>query len=181
MKTAFIRQEHTGSAAAGDLIPRVATIALGTELIVSRRGYRHYGIYVGDGRVVHYAGRISYPRGLVEEVSIADFTAGRRIHVGDASNERIPGADVVRRARSRLGERRYDLLQNNCEHFCSWCQNGEPRSVQVEALTPSRRLLVRTLERVVLAARWLQRAPATTPQPLGFQFPQASGSGQFAS
>ena len=179
MKTAFIRQEHTGSAGAGDLIPRVATIALGTELIVSRRGYRHYGIYVGDGRVVHYAGRISYPRGLVEEVSIADFTAGRRIHVGDASNERIPGADVVRRARSRLGERRYDLLQNNCEHFSSWCQNGEPRSAQAEALTQSQRLLVRTLEHAALAARrWFRRVATTT---LGFPFPHGSGSGQFVS
>jgi len=120
---------------------------------------------------VHYAGRISHPQGLVEELPIGDFTAGRRIHVGDAPGKRIAGADVVRRARSRLGERRYDLLQNNCEHFCSWCQSGEARSAQVDALTLSERLLVRTLERVVLAARWwFKRNPAATLSPIGLPF-----------
>jgi hypothetical protein len=75
----------------------------------------------------------------------------------------------VRRARSRLGERRYDLLRNNCEHFCSWCQDGEARSAQVAALTRWQRLLVRTVERLVLAARWwFKRAPAVTASPLGF-------------
>jgi hypothetical protein len=38
----------------------------------------------------------------------------------------------MRRARSRLGENRYGLLRNNCEHFCEWCVQGIPRSYQVE-------------------------------------------------
>jgi hypothetical protein len=29
------------------------------------------------------------------------------------------------RARSRLGESRYRLLTNNCEHFCSWALRDE--------------------------------------------------------
>jgi hypothetical protein len=41
--------------------------------------------------------------------------------------------EVVRRARSRIGEDNYRLLTNNCEHFCEWCLRGEPRSYQVEA------------------------------------------------
>src|SRR5262249_10164548 len=45
----------------------------------------------------------------------------------------ISGADAhgsargrvsLRRARSRLGGRRYHLLRNNCEHFCNWWQLG---------------------------------------------------------
>jgi hypothetical protein len=40
---------------------------------------------------------------------------------------------VVERARSRLGENRYRLLTNNCEHFCTWCLYGESRSEQVHA------------------------------------------------
>jgi hypothetical protein len=54
----------------------------------------------------------------------------------------------MRRARSRLGERRYDVLRNNCEHFCNWCQVGESRSRQVE-------LVMLRMERIVRLARVL--------------------------
>jgi lecithin:retinol acyltransferase len=40
--------------------------------------------------------------------------------------------EIVRRARSRLGESDYRLLTNNCEHFCNWCLSGVSRSVHVE-------------------------------------------------
>jgi Lecithin retinol acyltransferase len=46
---------------------------------------------------------------------------------------KFEGWEVVRRARSRIGEDNYRLLTNNCEHFCEWCLRGEPRSYQVEA------------------------------------------------
>jgi cell wall-associated NlpC family hydrolase len=32
------------------------TLMPGTHLTTPRRGYRHHGIYCGDGRVIHYAG-----------------------------------------------------------------------------------------------------------------------------
>jgi hypothetical protein len=41
---------------------------------------------------------------------------------------------VIARAESRLGERRFDLVLNNCEHFASWCKTGLSESRQVEAL-----------------------------------------------
>ena len=40
--------------------------------------------------------------------------------------------EIVRRARSRIGENDYRLLTNNCEHFCNWCLNGVSHSAQVE-------------------------------------------------
>jgi hypothetical protein len=40
--------------------------------------------------------------------------------------------EVVRRARMRLGENRYNVLTNNCEHFCEWRVRGEHRSYQVD-------------------------------------------------
>ena len=58
----------------------------------------------------------------------------------------IGGLAVVRRARSRLGERCYDLLENNYEHFCTWCQLGEPRSVQVELMAKPLRLALAALQ-----------------------------------
>jgi len=106
----------------------------GTELIVARVAYRHHGIYVGRGRVIHYAGWIRYWRGLVEEISVAEFAGRRRIDVGRAPSEPRHGAEIVHRARSRLGERAYNLFRNNCEHFCNWCQFGTSTSAQIEIL-----------------------------------------------
>ena len=44
------------------------------------------------------------------------------------------GIEVAARACSRVGEDAYDVLRNNCEHFCSWCLSGATRSPQVERL-----------------------------------------------
>ncbi len=39
---------------------------------------------------------------------------------------------TVIRARECLGEKRYDLFENNCEHFAIWCRTGMAKSSQVE-------------------------------------------------
>ncbi|MFL6602918.1 MAG: lecithin retinol acyltransferase family protein [Steroidobacteraceae bacterium] len=106
----------------------------GTELIVDRLAYRHHGIYVGGGLVIHYAGWITYRHGLIEAIPLGNFAGKRPVRVGRVPAEARHGEDIVRRARSRLGERGYDVLKNNCEHFCSWCQVGESRSTQVDML-----------------------------------------------
>jgi hypothetical protein len=111
---------------------RTDSLVPGTELIVDRFAYRHHGIYLGDGLVIHYAGRTSYPHGLIETIALRDFVGRRRVRVGRTPVESLQGEDIVRRARSRLGERRYDIFRNNCEHFCNWCQVGESRSRQVD-------------------------------------------------
>jgi hypothetical protein len=33
----------------------------------------------------------------------------------------------------RLGEQRYNLIFNNCEHFAIWCKTGRHRSAQVDS------------------------------------------------
>jgi Lecithin retinol acyltransferase len=105
---------------------------LGSHVITPRRGYLHHGIYIGAGRVVHYAGLADGLRGgPVEETSLTRFSAGRPVWVRfDATH--FDHREVVRRARSRVGEHRYRLLTNNCEHFCEWCLRGTPHSYQVE-------------------------------------------------
>ena len=105
----------------------------GTHLSAPRWGYRHHGLYVGDGRVLHYRGMSRWlRRGPVEEVSLEQFAGGRGITVVAAP---APGLDVraaIARARSRLGEDRWRLWSNNCEHFVTWCLEGTPHSEQVE-------------------------------------------------
>ena len=43
-------------------------------------------------------------------------------------------AETVARARSKLGERSYNLIFNNCEHFAIWCKTGVHESHQVSQL-----------------------------------------------
>jgi hypothetical protein len=102
-------------------------------LITPRRGYTHHGIYAGDGTVVHYAGLSrSISRGPVSQVPLTEFANGRPVHVECRSERALDGQEIVVRARSRLGESRYRLLTNNCEHFSEWSRFGVSRSKQVE-------------------------------------------------
>lgn len=120
----------------GDRLPSAGVVQdfpLGTHLVTQRRGYLHHGIYVGGGRVVHYSGSSrSWRSGPVEEVSVEEFSAGRSVSIKPTPNARFRGVEIVRRARSRLGEDCYRLTSNNCEHFCEWCIHDWPRSEQVE-------------------------------------------------
>ena len=105
----------------------------GTHLVTPRHGYRHHGIYVGEGKVMHYGGLCrSLHSGPVEEVSIVRFAAGHEIWIKPSPLPKYDGQEAVQRARSRLGENQYRLLTNNCEHFCTWCLYGESYSEQVE-------------------------------------------------
>jgi hypothetical protein len=106
---------------------------LGVHLTTSRRGYTHHGLYVGRGRVVHYSGHSGlWQCGPVEEVSLSRFANGHSVRIAHSLEPQYAPEEIVRRARSRLGENDYRLLTNNCEHFCNWCINGISRSAQVE-------------------------------------------------
>ena len=108
---------------------------LGSHLITPRRGFAHHGIYVGGSKVVHYKSVVCHLRRLpVAEVSLANFAQGRAIWVRGHGQPRFDGTEVTRRARSRLGEDRYRILSNNCEHFCEWCLRDDHRSYQLESL-----------------------------------------------
>jgi hypothetical protein len=108
-------------------------LPLGSHLVTPRRGYVHHGIYIGDRKVVHYAGFAhGLRRGPVEEISLARFGDGHPVCVRSDAPFEFDRREVIRRARSRVGEDQYRLLTNNCEHFCEWCLYGEHRSYQVE-------------------------------------------------
>jgi hypothetical protein len=115
-----------------------------SHLVTPRRGYLHHGIYVGNGQVVHYTGLAhGLRRGPVEEVPLSCFTRDHPVWVISNGPSTFDGFEIIRRARSRVGEDSYRLLSNNCEHFCEWCLHGENRSYQVEAWLahPARALL----------------------------------------
>ena len=86
----------------------------------------HHGIDLGDGTVAHYLEGEQILRS-----SLDDFTSGESPRVIDHA-EADPTGLTLRRAMSRIGEQRYNLLFNNCEHFAVWCKTGQHRSGQVE-------------------------------------------------
>lgn len=130
------------------------TPPLAAHLITFRCGYVHHGIHVGDGKVVHYAGLSrNWASGPVEETTITTFAHDRPIWVRPHVNPRFDRHEIVERARSRLGESRYHILSNNCEHFCEWCVRGESRSWQVEAMRRAPRRSLQAVQRVLAAWR----------------------------
>jgi len=104
----------------------------GDHLITSRPGYTHHGIYIGEGKVIHYAGLADgLSSGPVEITTLDRFSVGKKVRVRRYPEPVHDGESAVARARSRLGEDRYDLQANNCEHFCSWVRTGRHVSGQV--------------------------------------------------
>ena len=107
--------------------------APGAHLVTPWLGFAHHGLYVGEGRVIHY-GALMYDiiRRPVEEVSLQQFSGGRPVFLVLHAESTFDAEEVIRRARSRLGEKRYRLFSNNCEHFVEWCLHGVSRSFQAE-------------------------------------------------
>ena len=123
---------------------------MGAHLVTPRRGFAHHGIYVGGGKVVHYGALAHYlHRGPVEEVSLTHFTHGHPVWVRSGECPRFDRAEVIRRARSRLGEDCYRMLSNNCEHFCEWCLYGQHRSYQVEEMLARPRRVIHAADALV--------------------------------
>ncbi|KAK7089674.1 phospholipase A and acyltransferase 3-like [Littorina saxatilis] len=117
-----------------------------------RKGYSHFAIYIGDGKVIH---RTSPPDSLNVQSASATAVgqsknAAAIIRIddlkdvaGDESKAHIANSlddqkkpfdpeEIVKRAKSKLGEKGYNLFFKNCEHFVMWCRYGIEKSEQVE-------------------------------------------------
>ncbi len=106
---------------------------IGDHLKSSRGIYTHHGIYVGNGRVIHYSGLADgLQSGPVEEVSLEEFSAGHSYEIVEHPNRKFSREESVRRAKSRIGENAYSITGNNCEHFVNWCIEGDHKSEQVD-------------------------------------------------
>ncbi len=130
----------------------------GDALRVRRGLYWHYGLYAGevDGKKMVFENT----RENVKLVSLDDFSKGKEIesisYLGSTKRD-----DIIRRANSILGKKKYSLLRNNCEHFVAWCQEGKPKSLQVRK---GAKILAGTLTVVgtsILAKKLLKRMSKT--------------------
>lgn len=96
--------------------------------------YRHFGIDLGDGTVVHLAsvgGDTSEME--VQRVAIAEFADGKPISIEDVS-EVLEDDQVIERALGAVGNTHYHVALGNCEHFARLCKSGEHVSHQMDRL-----------------------------------------------
>ncbi|RDE36657.1 hypothetical protein DV713_00230 [Parageobacillus thermoglucosidasius] len=98
-------------------LKRDSELELADHLIAKRKGYTHHGLYIGNNQVIHYS------EGEVRIDSLEDFKKDCEIRVID-SVATYSKEEIISRAFSRLGEKRYNLVFNNCEHFVNWCRSG---------------------------------------------------------
>ncbi|MDR2198202.1 MAG: lecithin retinol acyltransferase family protein [Deltaproteobacteria bacterium] len=108
-------------------------VHLADHLAVDRGDYDHHGIYAGKNMVIHYTELTEGDnKGIVGITSLEEFLDGSRtlnkvIH----ENPKFEPDIVIKRAKSRIGEADYNLIFNNCEHFCNWCIEDKAYSTQV--------------------------------------------------
>lgn len=110
-------------------------LQIGDHLLVCRNLYTHYGLYIGNHQVIHYAGLAN---GLGTEPvkidTLEDFIGemGKNgLTICPHLQRKFSAEDSVLRAKKRLGEDKYNVIFNNCEHFVNWCIEGENYSPQV--------------------------------------------------
>eukprot|EP00106_Octopus_bimaculoides_P006250 XP_014773692.1 PREDICTED: retinoic acid receptor responder protein 3-like [Octopus bimaculoides] len=124
---------------------------LGSILRFNRGSYDHYAIYAGLGSVIHYSGEADMKTqydAKVRRESLSAVAAGSPVTVANIHDEETQPfgrCDIVRRAQSRIGEYKYSILSNNCEHFVNWCRYGKHFSSQVnDKLRSATRYVLRT-------------------------------------
>lgn len=106
----------------------------GDHIYVSRGLYTHHGIDAGDGTVIHFSGEPRNKRdAAIRRSSMEEFLAGGKLRVR-RYGRRDDADTTIARAESRLADRRYHLVINNCEHFAVWCCTGKSVSEQVRGV-----------------------------------------------
>uniref|UniRef100_A0A8C5WLW4 LRAT domain-containing protein n=2 Tax=Leptobrachium leishanense TaxID=445787 RepID=A0A8C5WLW4_9ANUR len=109
-----------------------------------RLGYQHWGIYVGDGFVVHLTDQDGFSSissafgasAVVRKDRMERVAAGCYYKVNnkyDGKRTPLPIRKVVHAALDKVGETlNYSLTSENCEHFVTELRYGESFSDQVD-------------------------------------------------
>ncbi len=98
--------------------------------------YHHYGIFISEDEVIQF-GLPDDPGKPAEQIHVLKtdidrFLNGGELEIGKPEADELKKLrskkEIVRIARSRIGEGGYDILHNNCEHFVFGCAFGESSS-----------------------------------------------------
>lgn len=108
---------------------------IGDHIKALRLGYSHHGLYLGNDEVIHYVGLEDGFVGKKHPIAITSidkFALGDTIQMVPHNEPLYNTAESIERATSKIGEDKYNILFNNCEHFINWCIEGEKTSSQVK-------------------------------------------------
>jgi hypothetical protein len=116
------------------------SISIGDHLVTNRTGYTHHGLYIGNNKVIHYTGKSGNisdaSTGRIKTDTLANFAKGKGYFIQEHQNAKYRGEKAVNRAKSRLGEKNYDLFNNNCEQLINWAIDNDHLSQQVDNIIP---------------------------------------------
>ena len=120
------------------------TPSAGDMVRVKLGGIYHYGVFVSEDEVIQFGlapnlramvkdSEISVCSSDVDTFLVGGFLETATLDKKEKKKRRKP-KETVALARSRLGEKGYNILYNNCEHFAYECVMGEKRCEQAETI-----------------------------------------------
>lgn len=101
----------------------------------------HYGIYLGNDEVIQYGLAKDFLNTKKEDVevlisSMDEFLNGKmalvRVYSFKEKLKKNKVDKIISLAKARLKEKKYDPINNNCEHFVNECVFNKHYSSQVE-------------------------------------------------
>jgi hypothetical protein len=98
--------------------------------------YEHYGVFIGNGNVIEYSSKT----GKIQDAQVTLNPMSKsfsKYYIYKLKDNKYTPEEIVARANSRVGEKKYDLIGNNCENFAVWCQTNVSKSYQIDALSLS--------------------------------------------
>jgi hypothetical protein len=111
-----------------------------SHIRVSRGLYCHHGIYISDEEVIHFTGKDgdsvldwSKPEVITSNLKyfLKDGVLESKEYTAEELDDLYPTEHIVQYAKACLGDKGYNLVFNNCEHFANTCTLGRFRSNQV--------------------------------------------------
>lgn len=114
----------------------------GSQIRVNRGLYYHHGIYANDDLVYQFASpegsEISSETAVVGTTTLAKFLKGGelevRVYTEEEKKRLKKPEDIIAYAEAHIGERGYNIISNNCEHFSNRCAFGVSESDQINEL-----------------------------------------------
>ena len=98
--------------------------------------YYHYGIFVSEDEVIQF-GLPTDPGKPAEQIKVLSTGIDLFLNGGELETAKYTlqeelnlrkSDEIIKIARSRIGEGGYDILHHNCEHFVNECAFGKSSS-----------------------------------------------------